>query len=200
MNTKIDVWNMALARVGAQSVVSDTDENLEASLCRFFWAQTVDEILRLNHWNCALKRAELARLSEPPAFEWSYAYRLPVDFISLAQLEVSSADYVIEGNLLLCNLEVCRIKYVRRMNNPAEFSPWMTACVVLNLAAKLAPKLTNNENASSPFTNELYQIALPQGRVADAYDSSNTNKRDSWLDFDKPPLFGDENIQVFGRF
>jgi len=70
----------------------------------------MDALLRSYWWRFAGERVEI-EASATPAFEWSYAYTLPTDFLAMRSIWDDSAiagqntiySYALEGNLLLSN-------------------------------------------------------------------------------------------------
>lgn len=180
MLSKVNVWNMALACIGLPELNSPDDSTSAATECRKHYEASVDSVLRLHGWNCARKRVALSRLSAAPAFGWSYAYALPVDYVLLLETD-PQISYAIESGQLLCNAESINILYVRKISNEAEFSPGFAQCVVLMLASRIAPRLTQENGAA--LLSQLHQTELPLARVADAYENRGgiEIKRDNWI-------------------
>jgi len=188
MLSKTKIWNMALSRLHQPNLVSPDDATPAAVACATHYDQCLDAVLRLTGWNCAKTRAVLARLTETPAFGWSYAYQLPADYIQLLALDAPTVRFVIEGDRLLCNASSCRIVYIRRLTDPARFSPGLTECLVLMLAAKLSPQLA--AESGSGILAELYQTALPLARSADAWENRSGELRSNWTEPEVPPASG----------
>jgi len=184
----ISVWNQALARLGQTEMVNPDDNSPGAVLCRLHYEAALDDVLRLHHFNCALARAELARLADAPVFGWSYAYALPSDYIAILSMDNPAIKYKIEGNSLLTNAEAARIIYTRRLTDESKWSPGLRQCVVLLLAARIEPRLT--QSSGTGLLGELYNTALPLARAADAWENNGFVPRNGWLNPECPPEGG----------
>lgn len=112
-NTKTDICNMALGRIGHKLTtvaLIGVGTSPDALKCNLFYEQTRDALLRSYWWRFAAARVEI-EASATPAFEWSYAYTLPNDFLAMRSIWDNSAtagqntiySYALEGNLLLSN-------------------------------------------------------------------------------------------------
>lgn len=172
MLSKTEIVNQALARVGAKTVMSIDDDTKGAAAARNAWAATIDEVARSGEWNCLKKRAELARLADAPAFEWSYQYQLPVDLLAL--LEVNGVtwhgepqdEWEIEGRVLLTDAEQALVRYVARVDDTAQWDALFTNAVVVLLAAKLAVPIRQDEQLMQALMQE-YQRVLGNARMRD---------------------------------
>ena len=78
---------MALAHIGANAItdITSTTETgaIEASK---FYDETVKEVGREHAWNCLMRSTTLRLFGSTPAFEWSYRYALPSDFIRMDKM------------------------------------------------------------------------------------------------------------------
>ena len=81
--TKVEICNHALLKIGADTIASlDINQNDQeavvqsAKLCNIFFNQALSEVLRTYKWNSALKRTQLTRLTETPAFKFQFKYKL----------------------------------------------------------------------------------------------------------------------------
>ena len=83
MASDVDIANLALMYLGAQPIVAFTDQNEGARVMNRAYPLMRDKLLRAFRWNFTVVYTQLAALSTPPPMEFSYAYQLPSDFISL---------------------------------------------------------------------------------------------------------------------
>ena len=97
-----------------------------------------------------------------PAFEWSYGYTLPSDFLAMRSIwgenqsnENTIYSYALEGNLLLSNENVMRIRYTKQMT-VADFDPLFIEVLVLSLAVKLCMPLAQDNKLYRDLREELY--------------------------------------------
>ena len=63
---QVTICNLALSKLGEQSITSLDDGSLEARFCSLHYPVVVTQILLLNNWNFATKQAQLTQLSATP--------------------------------------------------------------------------------------------------------------------------------------
>lgn len=173
--TITEVCNQALGRVGAQRIMSIDDLGSKAaSACKNVFETTVLEVARAADWNCLRKRVELGQLADAPAFEWTYQYQLPSDFVNL--IELNGVDYVgqvqddweIEGKLLLTDAESAKIKYTAYVDDVSQWDPGFANAVAVLIAAKIATPMRQDEGLAQALMSEYQRVTLPQARQKDA--------------------------------
>jgi len=172
--SQTQVCNLALGRVGAQSIMSIDDEDSKgARVCLNAYEATVREVSRAGEWNCLKKRATLARLTAAPAFEWAYQFQLPVDFISLTELngveykDEPQDNWEIEGRLLLTDAEIAQVRYISYVEDTGIWDSLFTNAVVVLLASKIAVPIRQDEGMASALLSEYERVALPKARMKD---------------------------------
>ena len=79
MSTAVQVCSNALLTLGQAPINSFEDLSDRQLAAANLYPQIRDGVLRSHPWNCAVKRVVLSPDSQPPAFEWLYAYSLPGD-------------------------------------------------------------------------------------------------------------------------
>lgn len=193
--TKIDICNHALLKVGADTISSlDTNPNesegtnRKASLCSILFDQALDETLRMYPWNCVTKRQQLTQLSEAPVFKYKYQYQLPGDFCRLISLYDnkdgvdSDLEWVVEGNVVLCDYDEVYIKYVSIPSNLSILDAFAAQALICKLAIKLAVPLQLNEEMSNNILQELMVIVMPGARSIDTIENKSWDSMESeWL-------------------
>lgn len=173
MTSAVDVSNMALAHIGAESQVASIDPpdgSAEAGYCARFYPIARRIAIEAHAWTFAKARATLAEVANPSTV-WQYAYALPSDLIdplrvlNLATVESvllsldsfslvtetsaywgmifslteqSSANFEIEGDVLLTNEPEAVLIYTRDQTNVNKWSPMFTSAVAQLLAGYLA--------------------------------------------------------------
>lgn len=83
MASVIQVANRALTKLGAARIISLGDDNKQARAVASCFDDLRDDELRAHRWQFAMKRIELAALSEVPTFGYKHQYALPPDFCAL---------------------------------------------------------------------------------------------------------------------
>ncbi|MEO8207135.1 MAG: hypothetical protein ABI615_13220 [Chthoniobacterales bacterium] len=77
--SETSICNLALGRLGNESILSTDDDSESARVCKLFYEPTRDEVLRAHRWKFATVLASLARLTTAPAFGWACQYQLPTE-------------------------------------------------------------------------------------------------------------------------
>lgn len=91
----VDVCNIALQQIGAQSSISSvnpSDGSTEGNACTLFYTPMMQGLSRAAHWNFARKQANLTLLRaavingevspDPPPTPWLYEYAYPQDCLA----------------------------------------------------------------------------------------------------------------------
>ena len=180
----VDICNSALGHLGEHTIssVDPPDDSRQARLCYRFYVESVNDVLQLHEWNCAIKRASLAQEADAPAFGYSYQYQLPNDCLHVIEMSETIYPYRIEGGKLLTDAGVVSIKYVSNDVNPALFSDLLAGTIALWLAWKLAWPLTNDKEVEILMLNKFQAIlSLAKGR--DSLEGMERHKSsDLWVD------------------
>jgi len=159
---------MALGRIGAKRI-SDFDDTAEDDLqsvqARLHYTQTRDALLRSHWWRFARTRKQLSPNATAPDFEWTYAYDLPNDFLRewLPPWEDNSEvqertrySYSLEGKQLLSNEGTMKLRYVKRVEDVAEFDPLFTEVLILQLALKFVMPIAEDKTLWQLVYTELW--------------------------------------------
>lgn len=161
----IGICNASLRKIGASSILSLDDGSTEAKRCGEAFGSCLDDVLRQYPWPCAVSRAVLARLSEPPVWGYLYAYQLPTDCLRV--LETSgdaSEDYRLEGRMLLSNEESVLIRYIVRITDMNRLSASLADTVSLRLAYEIVYALTGSATQQE-LLYKMYLTALANEKL-----------------------------------
>lgn len=174
---------MALLKIGEQAITSIDDDSKNASHCKRFWDITVDTVLRLHPWNCATKEAELAELTETPAFGFDHQYQLPADCLRVLSMEDSVYDkFIVEGKKLLTDETTCKIKYIKRITDTTEFDALLVDVIALSLAKRLAFPLAGSRQLVESLTQE-FEAILQDAKTTDAMEANyEPEEYSEWVD------------------
>ena len=187
MVSTIAICNSALTKIGSSHLISTEDTLPHAQAVRAQLPVIRDKLLRLHPWNFAVTRANLARLSQPPAFGFAYQYQYPSDLLRLLSLYTSSgqsetAPYHIEGRHLLTNKDSVRIRYIRQVDDPHEMDSTFRELLALRLAADLAISVAGSRSLREHLLKEA-EDALTDARRLDAQEEPTPSIPDgSWLE------------------
>jgi hypothetical protein len=101
-------------------------------------------VLRLQPWNCAIKRAALTPDVTTPLYEWANAFTVPSDLLRLLDLD-DVTEYKIERGKILCDETALDIRYVFRNNATEEWDRLLTEAMTAYMSFKLAYPLTKSK-------------------------------------------------------
>lgn len=79
--TDISICSNALLKIGAESITSFLDGTAEAEVAANLYPMIRDGLLASYPWSFAVGQKSLPRLAGVPLADYSYAYRLPNDFL-----------------------------------------------------------------------------------------------------------------------
>ena len=185
MASVVDICNLALNSLGAESIVSLTQDTENARYCNTFYTQTRDAELRAHPWNFAIKRAQLASTTAP-AFGPSHAYPLPTDFLRLMppdpESNFNSLDWQIEGrNILTHDGGVLEIRYIARITDTTLYDALFIDALVAKLAVRLNEKITQS-NSKGQQAREDYIRAIREARRINAFENTAQKMpEDVWI-------------------
>jgi len=170
--TEIDICNLALRKVGAQTVMSFDEQSENARLCKIFYPRVRDIVLRMYPWNCATKRAALTALATAPAFGYACQYQLPVDCLFVQRMDDQDIEFKIEGRLLLTDSTTANILYTARVEDPTQFDQLLVQCLYTFLAAEISTSLRQDAQMYRALMEEINTRILPAARSLNSQENS----------------------------
>ena len=176
MATEVSICSNALRKLGDDPITSLTDNTERARLCNGLYEPARDAILRSHPWNFAITRTSLARLSNTPAYGFSYQYALPTDPYCLRVLEMEYQDYIFKvehlagtGRVLLTDESTAKILYIGKIIDTAQFDSLFVDTLTAKLALDLAYPITNSVKVQENMFNMLQQ-KLSEARSVDGQE------------------------------
>ncbi len=167
---KVDICNLALARVGNAPIHSLADDSAEARRCAMLFEPVLRRVLRSGHWSCARALARLAELAEPPPFGFSRQYQLPSDCLRLIRLNGGADTCRRVGDRLHTDAAYAHIEYVRNAI-PGELDDLCAEAVACLLARELAVAVNADPQLSEALLKEYLMTASCAARGVDALES-----------------------------
>lgn len=179
MTTAVSICSNALLMLGAQPINSFDEALDRARLASNLYPTVRDDLLRSHPWNCAVKRVVLAPLVAAPAFDYSYQFALPADWLRTLQVGDygDEIEYRTEGLNLLANVTALKLRYVFRNEVEATWDSKLVHVATLAMAARMAYGITQSASLEQTRLQE-FQMALKQAKAIDGQD-------------DPPETFGD---------
>ena len=178
MADQISISNMALTRLGMQRIVSIDQTGIEANLCKLYLDSTLEELLSMNNWEFALKRATLTIDGSANLTKYTYKYMLSTDTINVTTMldeDYNDADYewIKEGGYLYSDYTPGLIKYVALITDYNLLPQPFTEALYLRLATKIGIKLTQDQSLMAMLYQE-YAAA-----IKGAMGMSNANRQNA---------------------
>lgn len=171
MATSVSICSNALLMLGAQTINSLDEDNDRARLASNLYPQVRDDMLRAHHWNCAVKRVVLSPLADAPAFDYTYQFQLPSDWLRTLQVGQYGyeVEYRTEANRMLCDESVLYLRYIFRNENEATWDPTLVQVMTRAMAAAMAYGITQSA-AKEEVEYRKLEMALKQAKSIDGQD------------------------------
>ena len=196
--SKTQIFNLALAEVPAEAVVSDTENSAQAKACRRFYDACLSETVDRFAWRFATKQAILEEITNDREDEWAYAYTVPSDcakplgiVVPKVQLEYPAdlgdvyptdllngrpIPYDLQGATLYTNEYQATLRYIRNDVVCAELPPLAAKALYLELAGRVAGYLTQRDDRKASLLG-LAREAREEAQVADRQKQPTADER-----------------------
>lgn len=214
VTSEVEIFNLAVGAIGVIAAISDPNENSrEAELCRLYYPNVRDKVLRAAPWSeaKASKRLQLlatrddsaAWAAADPDPGWLYAYKTPSDFLyprylsTYTRFTMSSFNGV---NALMTNEAVAILTYTFRQTDVSKWNQGLVDSVSNGLGAMLASPLTGKRQRMVDLINVANDsIMMAQVQVANE-DNQNLETLPDWLSARgiSGPLFPNRYIYPVG--
>lgn len=163
INSKVSVCNMALSQLGNYGTISDIDvpTNDKERTFALWYDISREFVLKLLMPNFALKRAITSKLSEVPAFGYSFYYEYPNDALKIQGIgnaQDKKNDYAVEGNKILHNTDYSDgmpIRYVVDVTDINSWSPEAKLMLSQYLAAYTCLAITQDAAKAKKLEDAL---------------------------------------------
>jgi hypothetical protein len=179
--SETDIANSALAKLGADRIVSLNDDTREARLLKEQFGKVRDDLLRSHPWNFAIERTSLAALTSEPEFGFTYEFQLPSDCLRVLEIEDFDSEWQKEGNKLRADTTPLNIKYVKRTVEVGKWDANFCEVLAAKLAADIAFAVTQNASLKKQLNDE-YMQKLREARSFDGQEGGvRTVYAKKWL-------------------
>ena len=173
MTSEVSICNIALSRVGDNSIISLTEDSKTARLCNLLYKDTRNALLREHAWNFATTRVELALLSSTPSFGYSYEHQLPSDCIRalVAESDEYEITFKIESGKVLSNHSSVNLRYIRKVTDPNKYDSSFVDTLSSKLASEMVISLADNKGLKEILYKE-YIDKLAEARAMDSHEGT----------------------------
>lgn len=171
--TDVSICSNALLMLGAQPINDLTEDSDRARLASNLYPTVRDALIRGFPWNCCIARVVLSPDATAPAFDWTYQFQLPGDFVkALAVGELGAErEFRIEGRKLLSDDNPCYLRYVFRNENTATWDDGLVNVLTLQMAAAMAYGITQSATLQDTLAKQA-EVALRRAKAVDGQDDT----------------------------
>lgn len=177
MASDIEICNNALILLGKNPISSfaDQSESDAARACANLYPIAKADILRRHPWNCCIKRVILSPLVATPAFDWSYQFSRPGDWLRTINVGYLNdpLDYLMEGTRILANTNVLPLTYVAKVSE-GEWDSLLTHVMVKRMEMDLCYPITKSTSLRDSLKQEFYgkgDGVLAQAKAVDGQEN-----------------------------
>lgn len=182
MATDVTICSNALQLLGDQEIDSldPPTEGDRGKLAANLYPQVREWVLRSHPWNCAVKRVILTPDALAPAFDYTYAFTLPDDWLRTLQVGQwgDPVNFAAEGRKLLCDDAVFYLVYLYNNKVPATYDSLLVHIMTLAMKAAMAYPITKSTSMAQACREEL-MFEFKKARAVDGQD----NPPDTFGDF-----------------
>lgn len=153
---KIEICNIALARIGVAPIESMGEASEAARVCSQYYDFVRRNVLRKYPWTFATRRVTLAQINTQPP-DYKFAYRYPTDAVALRKMynktycglpEKNEYKIISDagGRVIFTDVEAANIEYTADVQDVTLFDDEFIEALGWKLAAEIAFALTGNMN------------------------------------------------------
>lgn len=182
MAAELDIWNLALQKLGVERLSSTTQNHRNARSCAACYETTRDAELEKYRWTFAIARVVLAPDASAPAFGFTYRFPVPSDCLRVLLPPDTELDWVIENGYVLTNYgDTLEIRYVARVTDTSRFSPTFVKALAMKMAEDMCEELTQS-NQKKADAQQAYKDAIAEARRTNAIEKISADPpEDPWL-------------------
>lgn len=173
MATAVSIASNALLMLGDKPIASFTETSDRARIAANLWPSVRDSVLRSHPWNCAIKRVQLIPDATAPAFDWTYQFTLPGDFLRALTVGpmMGEDEYRIEGRKVLANFTPCQLRYVFANDNPATYDAMLVDAMTITMAARMSYAVTQSAALTQEMADRAERL-MRRARSVDGQDDT----------------------------
>ena len=93
-DTDVTICSSALNYLGENTISSFSDGTTQAGLCKQLYPDVRDMVMSMYPWSFSIKKSDLQQSATSPTNEWTYAYPMPSDAMSLVPRAVFNSSAV----------------------------------------------------------------------------------------------------------
>ena len=194
MSARIDIVNIALSMVGADSITSIEDDAPEAQLMKTNYYIARDATLEAYEWSFAIKRFIPAREEDAPTWGWAYAYPLPSDILRVLRVDRdypsqslnrdrmyrNQVPFEVEQRKILTSESSIYCTGIRRIEDEGIYSNLFCHAFSAKLAMLTCYAITES-NQKFKAMAAIYDGAIKEAKSRDGQQGTTRRMRSHWL-------------------
>lgn len=178
-------------------MMSEADNNKASRVIEAIYDGLLDSLLRTYRWSFAIKRVELAALTEVPTFEYQYAYQLPSDCLRIDSVSDQILDtrfrqhanmllhkplWQREGDRIVSDIEApLYLKYGARISDPSTWDSSFSEAFACLLAVEMCESITQSSTKKQAALTD-FDTAIKAARQASAIERPPIQQQEtSWF-------------------
>lgn len=173
MASIIEICNLALTRLGADSIRSFDEDNKRARLSQITYEHVRNLYLEDFEWTFNTKYAQLALLSTITHPSFDYVYQIPTDCLYPRQIMDESGNisstvkWEVFGIRIATSIPGAWLRYSEKVTVSGIFPPYFVEALASQIAAELAPAIVQDKKQYATLT-QVAEARLTNARDKDA--------------------------------
>ena len=193
MATKVEIFNMALTRIGSSALIeSDTEQSAEALALRTVYSNSLKSTLEALDWTFARQIVLLADLGSPPV-GWGYQYAYPSTCLKARRLMLPSrlqkpekfeVALKADGSAKVINADIAEacLRFTMNITNVGLFNATFAEALSWKLGYESAMTLTGKDKVRDAAASG-FNMALGNAQMIDANEGVDDELPDAiWID------------------
>lgn len=182
--SKTEICNKALTLVGANPIVSLTDDTQNARILNRVYELSLKSILSEAPWAFALKRTLLATSAD--TLEWydtdeTYVYVKPNDMIRAFRSNDDDAIWRQHADYILSDTNGLGLEYTYYLDQPSKYSTSFVEAFVDKLCSDIAFMVLNSKTVAENYLEKYEKVTLSKALAENSQIGSfSYMKDDEW--------------------
>ena len=200
--SKTEICNKALTLVGANPIVSISDDTQNARILSRVYELSLKSILSEAPWVFALKRKLLTLSAD--TLEWydtneNYIYVKPNDLIRAFRANDDNAIWRQHADYIVSDTEDLGLEYVYFLDQPSKYSTSFVEAFVDKLCSDIAFMVLNSKTVAETFLEKYEGVSLAKALAENAQIGTPIGMRDDAWDQAKLSGYTERADRSFGN-
>jgi hypothetical protein len=183
--SKTEICNKALTLVGANPIVSITDDSQNARIINRVYELSLKSILSEAPWVFALRRSLLSKSAD--TLEWydtneNYLYIRPNEMIRAFRANDDNAIWRQHGEYIVSDTDDLGLEYVYFLDVPSRYSTSFVEAFVDKLCSDIAFMVLNSKTVAETYLEKYEKVSLTKALAENAQIGTPIGMKDSSWD------------------